>query len=591
MMQNKPLVFNLLLFFALAGALAWSPLFYDMYQLPKALAVFFAALLTVIFAALRAKPGKLPLSSLFAALYSIYGCVWLVFSPNHPPFYYGLLFFSPMLYFTSYYSDLSGRTFSNFINILLLASIVYGLFQFFSAGGAQRPYSFFGNPIFFAEFIGFCVPFSLYSLATGKKTSVTAMACVLLAVPALVVSSSRGAVISAVVSVSIFIFSCVRLKALDRLKAPAIAAALSLLLLPFLSHDFSSSVGSAFSRIGGLFSIESPEIQNRLDLGLSSIKLFTGSPLLGSGPGAIKKYQQLEQAAVLRDRPAFKFVNSSYAHDDYIQLLAETGAAGLLLYAALLFALAYSFEKASPHMERGRFLFSMALFSSLIFVSSESFFNFPLFSFPCSSLLFICAGLLARESSGMDGEKSVPPVFVRTGAAAVFVLAVVYIFFLKPGGISSNFFLKEALKQDYSGNPGCAALYERSIALEKDSYFSNFHYAQFLSLHGKYPEALEYYGKLLALFPYSADIMYNMGSVYLAQDKFNEALGSFNSALFYYPDFALAHLGSYKALTALKRDKEAQSQLEEAIIADKDVINGALPGKVILFKEATDEKE
>jgi tetratricopeptide (TPR) repeat protein len=334
--------------------------------------------------------------------------------------------------------------------------------------------------------------------------------------------------------------------------------------------------------------MENPAIQNRLDLGASSFDIFCNSPLFGAGPGAVKKYQQLKQASILKNRPQFKFVNSSYAHNDYIQLLAETGVAGLLLYAAFLFWLAHTFEQASPRMGQDAFLFSVSLFSSVIFIASESFFNFPLFSFPGPALLFIAGGLIMRECRDFTPEGRVVPVkYVRITAALMLILAAVYIFAIKPGAIASNFYLKEAVKQDYSGNAGCAALYEKSISLEKDSYFSSFHYAQFLAIHDNYPAALERYGKLLAMFPYSADIMYNMGSVYLARDNYGAALQYFSSALFYYPDFALAHLGSYRALTALKLDKEAQSQLEEAILSDKDIVNNSQSGKVILFKEAT----
>jgi tetratricopeptide (TPR) repeat protein len=193
-----------------------------------------------------------------------------------------------------------------------------------------------------------------------------------------------------------------------------------------------------------------------------------------------------------------------------------------------------------------------------------------------------------RECRDFTQEGLVVPVkYVRLTAALLLILPAVYIFAVKPGAIASNFYLKEAVKLDYGGNTLCSPLYEKSISLEKDSYFSSFHYAQFLAIHDNYTGALDRYGKLLAMFPYSADIMYNMGSVYLAQNSFNNALQYFSSSIFYYPDFALAHLGSYKALTALKRDKEAQSQLEEAIIADKDVVNNNQSGKVILFKETT----
>lgn len=587
MLTKKSGAFDLLLLFSIAGLTVWTSVFYDMYQFPKALAVLLTVFFSLFFIMFKNQPDKTGLNIIFPAAYCLYSAFWILFTSNHPPFYYYVVFFSPVLFFTAFYSKIKNRTFADFINIFFLAALVYGLYQFFIEK-IIRPYSFFGNPIFFAEFIGFCLPFAVYSLAAGGKFNVLGFACVLLSIPAIITASSRGPAISAVISISMLIFYYARAKVLNRLKIPVIAALTAVLLLSFLSNGFISSLTSNTKRISGLFSVHNPEIQNRLNLAASSFEIFKDSPVFGSGPGAIKKYQQLKQSVLLKNRPDYKFVSSSYSHNDYVQLLAETGITGLLLYLLFLFSLAAAFEKTSPLMDTDTLLFSVALFSSIIFIVVESFFNFPLFSFPSSALLFIAAGLAARESMIFNNDRPVIPGFIPKVFALIMIIIVLcFSFIIKPGALASNFYLKEALKQDFSGNTQSYLLYEKSAALEKDSFPTISHYAQFLSLSGNYKQALDQYSKLLILFPYSTDVMYNIGSIYLTQFAYKDALLKFDEALFYYPDFALAHLAEYKILMRLKQEDKAQKHLEQAILSDKNVLDKAYSGNVILFKEAS----
>lgn len=583
---------GLLLFFCAAGLLLFSPLFYDMYQLPKALMALPAVFFAMAFMVFGREKSDVTLPSIFTMLLCLYTGIWALLSPNHPPLYYAALAFSPALFFVSFHSKIKADTFAFFISLLLLASLAFGLYQFFFLN-INRPYSFFGNPIFFAEFIGFTLPIALYSAINGGRASIPAFICLPLSIPAMVTASSRGPAASAAVSLFILIFYFVRAGAANRLKLPALAIIAALITLPFLTPGFTQSLNSAFTRAAGLFSIENPAIQNRLNLAQSSLKIFKDSPVFGSGPGAVKKYQQLKQASILKDYPDYQFVNSSYTHNDYIQLLAETGLTGLLLYLALLFSLAHAFEKSSPKMEQKTFLFCTALFSSVIFIISESFFNFPLFSYPSSALLFIAAGLIARECLpyGAPLKPAVPFIFARISAALLAIILLGYLSFIKPGAIASNIYLKEALKTDFAGKTGADALYKKAESLEKDSFFAIFHHAQYLALRKKYGEAVESYTKLLALFPYSADVMYNIGSIHLIRGMHNEALLKFDEALFYHPDFALAHMGAYKALKALGQNEQADKHLEAAALSDRSILNPASRGKVILFKEVTGNEE
>ncbi len=544
---------------------------YDAYQLPKALGVFTAGIITLVLLFLARGETRFSFPSIFAAAFYLYSSARLLFSWNHPSFYYGLLFFSPLLFFTAFYSNLSAGKISLFLNIVILPALLYGIYQY-SFLGITRPYSSFGNPIFFAEFIAAVVPVMLFSLYYPGPLRLIASVNLSLSVPALIMCSSRGVLISLLISLAAFawyFFSSGFKIRLNKKRAAFICAAF--ILICFIP-GFSGAIKNAASRGANGFSSGSPEVKNRLLTALASIDIFKASPLFGAGAGAFRRFNPQKQANFINNNHNFTYVTSSYSHNDYLQLLCETGISGFLLFMAFVFSTAISFGRlSSKTVPAEDYIFGAALFSAFIFLICESFFNFPLFSFPSSAIYFIAAGLTASLGAGYSGGSSftIPGYIKRAAALILAVPAVIYMCFIKPGAASSDFYLEKAMEKGASGFSD----FSRSIELEPDNYYALEYYANYLSSAGFTAASIETYKRALAYFPYSPDILYNIASISLYEKNYAAAAQYFESALSCCPDLAAAHLGLFRSYSAMGREKEAQAQLERAVTIDPGVVN------------------
>ena len=577
-MDKNPVRFFISLLF-LCGLL-WLALFfpnmYDSYQLPKAAGIFIAGAASLLALIFMRGPLKISLPAVFAGAFYLYASANLIFSKNHPAFYYGLLFFTPLFFFTGFYSDISPKKTSVFINILIFVPLITGIFQFVFSG-TTRPYSLFGNPIFFGEFTAALIPVVIFTLFYPGAPRLAAVANLSLAAPVLIMCSSRGALISLAAGLAVFalLYSTSGRKfSLD--KKYATAAALIAALIFFIP-GFPGAVKNAVSRSAGAFSTANSGVKDRQRLRWHP-RIYSGRhPFFGAGAGAVRKLNPEKESVYLGPGSGFSYVTTSYSHNDYLQLLAETGAAGLLLFMAFAFSVAASFGGAVSRMEPEQSLFSAALFSSFIFFICESFFNFPLFSFPSSALFFAITGLIASLS--LKYKNSVPvalPGFLRPAFALVFLVpAAFYTGFIKPGALASDFYLQGAIK----GGSTTYDDFSRSVSLEPDNFYAHVFCADYLSSSGFTSAAADEYARALIYFPFSPDVLYNLGSISLYKKNYTGAEKYFSRALVYYPGFAAAHLGLFRAYSSTGQKALAQESLETAVTLDPAVISG---GKSVL---------
>jgi O-antigen ligase len=485
------------------------------------------------------------------------------------------LFFSPLFFFTSFYSNLPVKKIALFINIIMAIPLVLGLYQYLFKG-MTRPYSSFGNPIFFGEFIAALFPILLFSLYYPGKLRLLSTVNIFLSAAALIMCSSRGVIISLLMGLAAFawyFFSSGFKVTFDKKITWVVCSALILIwFIPGFPRAFKNTA----SRSSNAFSTGSPEVKNRLLLALVSIDIFRDSPVFGAGLGAIRRLNPEKQPNFLNDDRSLTYVTTSYSHNDYLQLAAETGGVGLLLFMAFAFSTAVSFGRFYPSADRENFLFGSALFSSFLFFICESFFNFPLFSFPSSALFFGVSGLivsLSRKTSKNAGPV-VPAPLRRTFALFFIIPAAAYILFVKPGAFASDFYLQGAMKE----NPQVIADYSRSIALEPDNYYALEYYANYSSSSGFTQTAVYGYLRALKYFPYSPDILYNIGAIRLYEKNYGSAAQYLENAVKYYPGFAAAHLALFRAYSSMGRQKEAQAHLESAVTLDPNVASGGKDG-------------
>jgi O-antigen ligase len=112
---------------------------------------------------------------------------------------------------------------------------------------------------------------------------------------------------------------------------------------------------------------------------LAAWRMFTAHPLVGVGPGCWSLLYFDYKIAVERDHPALfhsgqGWSNFGEVHNDHLEILAETGVPGYILFvSALLFSASHSFRTADRDLDTNRDLTRVA----------------RLLAFPVSAALFV----------------------------------------------------------------------------------------------------------------------------------------------------------------------------------------------------------
>ncbi len=104
---------------------------------------------------------------------------------------------------------------------------------------------------------------------------------------------------------------------------------------------------------------------NRLPAAAATLNMFLDRPLLGLGPGVFAaRYMPYRLAAEERNPHWIQLARENFgeAHNDHLQVLAETGLPGYVLLAAMLFSIAaITVRRTVPDDDRGRFTRLFAL--------------------------------------------------------------------------------------------------------------------------------------------------------------------------------------------------------------------------------------
>jgi|DewCreStandDraft_4_1066084.scaffolds.fasta_scaffold02906_17 O-antigen ligase len=580
--MNFKKFFDLNILFFLFSTIIFNNIFFDSYQSPKLFGFLIFLLLFFILFLFKNYKINFNISLLSALLLYIYFSFLSLFSNNTPYFYHVFIFFSSLFFFIPIFHNINKQKLSFLLNVLLLCSLLFGLYQF-TYLNINRPYSFFGNPIFFAEFITILFPFSVFYLINNNFILLS-ITNIVLSIFTLILCQSRGVIFSFIFTLILFIFILIKSNKI-KLRKYLIYIVIAIFLLSFFIPGFYKTFFNLISKFKNTISIENYDIKDRAMLAKSSLKIFIENPVTGKGPGAIKKYLQLKQASIIKNNPSFRFINSSYSHNDYIQIIAETGLIGLLLFLVLIFSILHHIEKNIIYYDSFKFIYTICVIFSIFFVLIESFFNFPLFVFPTSSLFFFFLGLLCSDNFVINKNFSISSKMI-----GILLILPIMIFLLKDiKKITSNIYLASAIKQSYNNIERSEYYFKKSIYLDSTNFNNLTNIAIFYFNIKDYNNSLYFFKKTLKYFPYSADIYYNIGLIYEINQQYEKASDNYEMALLYYPDFALANLATYRVQTKLNPENECYyiDYLHKALKTDTDILLNQNEITPLFIKEIT----
>ena len=242
---------------------------------------------------------------------------------------------------------------------------------FFDAGSIDllRAFATFPDPHMLSYFLAFAIPL-LVGIGFSQKKKKLKILYLTSAFVGLIVeflTFSRGGYLgffSALIFIlAILFFSSSNKKLLVGILG-GVSAGLLILGMIFPLNPISQ-------RIGSIFNTHEGSNQGRLEIWGEAFNVFKDKPLLGVGLGAYS--YEIKPIASYRD--------PIYAHNLYLEFLAEIGIPGLLFWLGIIVSAIWIFTKNYLRNKKSEIgIISFALGSSLVWFSVHSFFEMPVYS-------------------------------------------------------------------------------------------------------------------------------------------------------------------------------------------------------------------
>ena len=266
-----------------------------------------------------------------------------------------------------------------------------GLTQHLLGGSQQGATGTYANHNHFAGLLEMSMPFALMAAVAATrelrpghhpKTGVAFKACGLWGLGALifvgiVCSFSRAGFVAGLVS----LFVMAGLSLADRVRGGKRLLAL-LLVAGVLFAGFLLLTPDGFIVLyARAATLEGLVAEGRLLLWRETLPLIRSYPLLGCGLGTY-------ESAFLRYKKSWPHVTDNYAHNDYLQGLAEFGVVGFLICATLIASIAVKvFRVAVRGGSPSRRLLALACLGSIAAILTHSLTDFNLY-IPANAMLF-----------------------------------------------------------------------------------------------------------------------------------------------------------------------------------------------------------
>lgn len=269
------------------------------------------------------------------------------------------------------------------------AAAAWALFE--AAGGRPRPFASFGNPIFLGTALASAVPVALSRAWASRSRLWAAAAAVQLA--ALALTQSRAAAFGLIAGLGLW--------ALARLRGRALAGALA---------------AAAGAGAAAAWAFRGREWTHAL-IWRDAFALWRAHPLLGCGLGRFHLEFPAFASEALKARWPEGRVIVNFAHNEYLQTLAETGPLGLAVLCAAPAAawLALRRDSGDGALDRGAAAAgALALFAAA--------FTSPDLRFGASA--FAAFALLGAGARAVPGGRAIPAAVPAAALLALAGLAV-----------------------------------------------------------------------------------------------------------------------------------------------------------------------
>ncbi|MBI2987898.1 MAG: O-antigen ligase family protein [Deltaproteobacteria bacterium] len=287
---------------------------------------------------------------------------------------------------------------------------------------------------------------------------------------------------------------------------------------------------------------------DRFAMWVNTLEMIKDHPLLGVGKGNFKIVYPLYAEKKVKDTAFGSEVQPREAHNDYVELLGETGILGFLSFFWILVLIGLRVWNSIPTKES---VLILTLSFSLMALLVEAFFDFP-FELPVSEAFFwlfvgllwvsfkdeslaIDSGLRSEEEHHLHKSRpAVRPALVLVGlvAALSILISGVNLTFLR-----AEFHFSRGSRLANEDRPDLAVLeIERAEFLNPTNHRYPFLRGLLLLRTEKYQEAIQANLRTLSLHPNYINAYTNLGVAYASAGKTKAAEWAWKKALEIWPD-------------------------------------------------------
>ncbi len=433
--------------------------------------------------------------------------------------------------------------------------------------------SFFGNPNFAADFVAINTPIIL-----GYMISKPFLGTLLFAISyaALIMFGARGALLGFIFGF-LFFFWWTKKKGYAIFK-PLILSIIVIILISIIystPNPLNQRNLPIWNKLQStkefLASTENKgSIRARLTFWKVTLLMIKEHPLKGVGPGRFGYFYPFYQSRILKEdkSPKKHAYNAKRAHNEYLQVFAETGIFGFLVFLFILYSL---LQQGYKRLKSSENIMYISLAGGILVLLVHALFSFP-WHLAASMLYF------ATFSSFLVGEGK-----RKIGVKPQTLIILLYLLVILLSTFSLGYSIKSYIARVYLGKGKIDLLRSirakdpepfvkegyRKILIAKylDPYdpLSTFYLAKVYQYGKRYDKAIGYYKEFLKMYSdYNA--LFNMGKCYLDMGDTKNAIKTFETLRALKPDYEELYYFLGIAYIEAKNYKKAIDVLKEGTI-------------------------
>ena len=421
------------------------------------------------------------------------------------------------------------KQFLSFLKLYFIIAFLIALYTFFQYYGYDPFFignnyltSTLGQKNWISNYIAMIFPivFSFFLLQKEKKFKIIYYILLSVLYANIMICQSRGIWISIFVSSIIgfyFIYKIKLVKYFRENRKWLIILTLTFLIITIIystNNSLNKSSITVVQRAATTFDKSDTSINTRMLIWKITFNMIKDNPWFGSGIGTFKLNYQNYQADYLQENPEdIKYwIKAGEAHNEYLQIWAELGIIGLVLFLTIIYFFYDLIIKFLNKVKKGNKenkIIVVGMLTGITCFLIHCLFSFPLHVPALGSAFFMMIGLTLRVTKGFNWNKEnqrniiIKSVNTRNNKYKIIFIIVILAFTI--------FLINSIVIKPY---------------ISELNYFQG----MIFNLNYKFKDSLPLLNYAAGLSPHNGRIVHALGATYYNLNRYDEAIACFNLA-------------------------------------------------------------